>query len=613
MALQLTRRSLLPLMAGLMLVSAAAGGAESAERRHGLSAFGDLKYGPDFQHFEYVNPDAPKGGQLSRIGTAAVNTFNSLNPFILRGDAAQGMDLVFDSLMVRAQDEPDAMYGLVAESVEISDDGLAATFFLRPEAKFADGSPITAEDVVFTFDSLKNKGAPGYRIALADVVSAEAQGPHQVRFTFQGENKRDLPMTVAGLPILSKAYYATRKFEETTLEPPLGSGPYKVGPFKQGAHITYERRPDYWAKDLPVNRGRFNFDRIRFEYFRDRTAELEALKARAYLLREEFTARDWATQYDTPGVRNGQMKREEIANHLPSGAQGFFFNMRRDKFKDPRVRQALGLAFDFEWMNKNLFYGAYSRTNSVFENSELKASGKPSPAELALLEPLKSHIPDAAFGEPVTAAVSNGSGQDRKLLREAATLLDEAGWTVKNGVRVNDRGERFEIEFLMFEPTFERVIAPYIRNLKLLGINARMRMVDSAQYQERLKNYDYDVVSARFVLGLTPGPAIKALFGSEAADSPGSFNLAGLKNPAVDALMDKIIQAKSRDELVTAARALDRVLRAEYFWVPQWYSAKNRLAYWDVFGRPDTMAKYDLGIEETWWWDQEKAAKLGFK
>ncbi|WP_137390893.1 extracellular solute-binding protein [Rhodoligotrophos defluvii] len=594
----------------ILRVAAQTGG---GERRHGLSTFGDLKYPPDFRNFDYVKPEAPKGGQLSRTGTSSVNTFNSLNPYIVRGDAAQGMGLTFDSLMVRAQDEPDAMYGLVAESVAIAPDRLSATFYLRPEARFSDGSPLTAEDVAFTFETLKSKGSPAYRIALRDVAGVQVKSPHEVTFTFQGENVRDLPARVAGLPILSKAYYATRPFEQTTLEPPLGSGPYKVGPLKQGAFITYQRRPDYWAKDLPVNRGRFNFDEIRFEYFRDRTAELEALKARAFLLRQEFTARDWATQYDIPAVRNGQLRREELPDRNPSGAQGFFINMRKEKFRDPRVREALNYAFDFEWLNKNLFYDSYTRTNSVFENSTLKAEGPPSAEELALLEPLKAQLSEEVFGPAYVSPVSNGSGQDRTLLREAGRLLEEAGWTIKNGRRTNAAGEPLTVEFLMFEPTFERVVAPYIKNLRLLGIEGRMRMVDSAQYQERLKNFDFELTSQRFVLGVTPGPELLALFGSAAADQVGSYNLAGISNPAVDALIDRIIQAKSRDELTTAARALDRVLRAEHFWVPHWYSAKHRLAYWDVFGRPAVIADYDLGIEDTWWYEAEKAAKLGFK
>ncbi|MGF7158892.1 microcin C transport system substrate-binding protein [Rhodoligotrophos appendicifer] len=608
--MELSRRWLaLAMAAGLALV--ASGPSVAAERRHGVSTFGELKYPADFKHFEYVNPDAPKGGKISRIGTAALNTFNSLNPFILRGDPAQGMELTFDTLMARAQDEPDAMYGLVAESVEVADDKMSAVFFLRPEAKFSDGTAITAEDVVFTLETLKTKGSPGYRVQLRDVETASAVDPHTVKFTFKGTNIRDLPLTVAGLPVLSKAYYTAKPFEQTTLDAPLGSGPYKVGAVRQGNYITYERRPDYWGKDLPVNRGRYNFDQVRYEYFRDRTAELEALKAKVYLLREEFTSRDWATQYNISAVKNGQMIKTELPNHEPSGAQGFFLNMRRDKFKDPRVRMALDYAFDFEWMNKNLFYGSYARTNSIFENSPLKASGLPSAEELALLEPLRQDLGAAVFQEPYVSPVSNGSGQDRALLREAARLLDEAGWKNEGGRRVNEKGEALTIEFLMFEPTFERVVSPYVKNLRLLGIEGRMRIVDSAQYQERLKSFDFDVTTTRFVLGMTPGPEMRNFFGSDAAGDNGSNNLSGLKSPAVDALIGTVVDAKSREEMTTAARALDRVLRAEHFWVPQWFSNKHRLAYWDAFGKPETVATYDLGIVDTWWYDPQRANAIG--
>jgi len=578
--------------------------------RHGLSAFGDLKYAPDFTHFAWVNPDAPKGGRISTIGTAALTTFDSFNSFILKGDPAQGLELLFDSLMTRATDEPDALYGLVAASAEPAADGSTLTFRLRQEAKFADGSPLTAEDVVFSFVTLKEKGHPSYRVLLRDVVKAEALDALSVRYTFEGAQVRDLPLVVAGLPILSKAYYTSHDFEQTTLEPPLGSGPYSIGDFKQGTFVSYRRRADYWGKDLPVMRGRFNFEEIRYEYYRDRTAALESFKAGAYDLREEFTARDWATGYDVPAVKQGRIVLATLADENPSGAQGFFLNMRRPKLADVRVRKALDYAFDFEWTNKNIFYGLYKRTESFFENSDMKATGKPSPAELALLEPFRTELPPEVFDAPYTAPVSDGSGQDRKLLRDAARLLSEAGYEVKGGKRVSASGEPLNLEFLITDPVSERILLPYVKNLEALGISASVRRIDPAQYERRVKSFDFDVVTTRYVLRLTPGAEMRNFWGSEAAKVEGSFNLAGISQPAVDALIAKAVEAKSRDQLITATRALDRVLRAGHYWVPQWYKAVHNIAYWDKFGRPAVKPRYDRGIIDSWWYDADKAAKL---
>ncbi len=443
-----------------------------------MSAFGDLAYPPDFDHFAYANPEAPKGGTFSLVGWGGVTTFNSLNNYILKGDAAQGLELLFDTLMVRAADEPDAVYGLVAESAEVADDRMSVTFHLRPEARFSDGSPLTADDVVFSFETLKEKGHPIFHQTLRDVVKAEALDPQTVRYSFQGDLVRDLPLTVAELPILSKTYYATQPFDQTTLDVPLGSGPYLVDQMMQGRTIVYRRNPDYWAKDLPVNRGRWNFDKIRYEYFRDRTAGMEAFKAGFYDFREEFTSKVWATEYDFPAIRDGRVKKEVLPDDTPSGTQGFFINTRRDQLKDPRVREALDLAFDFEWTNRNMFYGLYDRTQSFFENSPMKAEGEPSEAELTLLQGLGVPVPEGALGPVYVPPKTDGSGRDRALFVEAGKLLDEAGWTVKNGMRVNDKGEPLKIEVLMFEPVMERIAAPYIKNLKLLGIDARLRMVD---------------------------------------------------------------------------------------------------------------------------------------
>jgi microcin C transport system substrate-binding protein len=594
---------------GALALLGAAQPLAAEEFRHGLSTFGDLKYPADFKHFDYVNPNAPKGGRFATYG-GPPNSFDSFNPFILKGDSASGLSLLFDTLMERSGDEPDAMYGLVAKDVSLAKDGKSITFRLRPEAKFSDGSAITAEDVVFSFDILKAKGHPSYRIMMRDVSKAEALDPHTVRFNFTGDLVRDLPSTVAGLPVLSKAYYSKREFDQTTLEPPLGSGPYLIADFRPGAQITYKRRDDYWGKDLPINRGVNNFDEIRFEYYRDRTPALEGFKSGNYDFREEFTARDWVTNYNFPAVKEGRVKLLTLDDANPSGAQGFFFNTRRAKFSDPRVRKALDYAFDFEFANKNLFYGLYKRTNSYFENSDMKAEGKPTPAELALLEPFRDKLPKAVFEEPYTSPVSDGSGTDRKLLREAAKLLDEAGCKLKDKVRVCPSGEPLDIEFLMYEASFERIIAPYIKNLQAIGVSASIRRVDSAQYQRRVKAYDFDVVTSRFVMRLTPGIELRNYWGSENADVEGSVNLAGIKDPVIDALINKVVEAKSREDLVAATRAIDRVLRAGHYWVPQWYKASHHIAYWNKFSFPAQKPKYSRGAPDTWWYDKEKAAKL---
>lgn len=582
----------------------------AGETRHGLSVFGPLAYPADFTHFNYVNPDAPKGGRISMVGPAGRITFDSFNDHILKGDAAQGLELLFDSLMVRAFDEPDAVYGLLASSAEIADDGMSVTFRLRPEATFADGSPVTAGDVVFSFQTLKEKGHPRYRIALRDVEMAEAVDPRTVRYTFKGTLVRDLPINVATLPVLSKAFYTANTFEETSLTPPLGSGPYKIADFKAGTFVLYKLRDDYWARDLPVNKGRFNFAEIRFEYFRDRTAELTNLKSGSFDFREEFTSVDWATAYDIPAVTQGRMIKESLPDDTPSGAQGFFINTRRDKFKDPRVRKALGLAFDFEWTNKNLFYGLYQRTSSYFENSPMKAEGKPSPDELALLEPFRDKLPPEVFGDATSPPVSNGSGTDRKLLREAAKLLNEAGWQQKGTLRVNARGEPLSVEILIFSPSFERIILPYVKNLQAIGVDASLRRVDPAQYERRVKSFDFDLTTERYTMRLTPGIELKTFWGSETAMTDGSYNLAGIADPVVDALIERIMAAKSRAELETAARAADRVLRTGYYWVPHWYKAAHHLAYWNKFSRPATKPRYARGVIDTWWYDAQKAARL---
>jgi len=603
------RSCVLAALAGLIVVLSAPHA--NAEPRHGLSIFGELKYGADFQHFDYVNPAAPKGGRMVTMGTGGANTYDTLNQYILKGDAAQGLDFLFDSLMVRAQDEPDAVYGLIAKSADVAPDGLSVTFKLRPEAKFADGTPLTAADVIYSFTALKEKGHPAISMTLHDVVSAEALDPETVRYTFKGTLTRDLPIIVAQLPVLSKAYYSKQPFEETSLKPPLGSGPYKIKDFKPGTYVTYTRRNDYWAKDLPVNRGRYNFDEIRYDYYRDRNIELEALLSGQFDFREEFSSGAWATRYDIPAVREGRLITVVLPDQRPSGAQGYFINTRRDKLKDPRVREALDLVFDFQWSNKKLFYSLYKRTTSYFENSDMKASGKPSPEELALLEPFKHKLSPEVFGEPYTPPVTDGSGNNRDNLKKARDLLIAAGWTPgPDHMLLNAKGETLTIEFLEFEAMFERITVPYTDNLKRIGVDASFRLIDPAQYERRVKSFDFDVTTQRYSLRLTPGVELKSYWGSEAAKIDGSLNLPGINDPVVDALIDKAMAAKSRAELVTAMRAIDRVLRAGHYWVPQWYKASYSIAYWNKFSRPAVQPKYDAGVLDTWWFDSKKAEAL---
>ncbi len=599
-----------PLRAGILPARA-----DDFIESHGLSSFGDLGYAADFQHFRYVDPNAPKGGNFSQIGPdQAYNqnflTFNSLNTFILKGDAAQGMEMTFATLMVRAGDEPDATYGLAAAKVRRSADGLSYRFFIRPEAKFHDGTPLTAQDVAFSLNILKDKGHPLIIQALRDFAGAKADDDASVTVSFKPKRARDVPLFVAGLPIFSRAYYATKPFDESTLDVPLGSGTYKVGRFEPGRYIEYERVKDWWGADLPVARGQDNFDIVRFEYYRDRDVGFEGFSAGNYLFREEFTSRFWATRYDFPAAKDGRVKRDEIPDDTPSGAQGWFINTRRRQFADARLREALNDAFDFEWTNKTIMYGAYLRTVSVFQNSDMMAQGEPSSGEVALLEPFHSSLPAEVFGAPYTSPVSDGSGEDRVLIRKAAQLLQDAGCAIQNGKRVLPNGEPVTVEFLIDEPSFEPHHMPFIRNLATLGIDATLRIVDPVQYQSRLKDFDFDIAIDRFSFSSTPGNSLRSFFSSQAAALKGSNNLAGISDPVVDALIDTIVAADSRPALVTACRALDRVIRAGRYWIPNWYKASHWIAYWDVFGRPPAQPRYFRGIPNTWWHDPVKSAKI---
>jgi microcin C transport system substrate-binding protein len=621
----LSRRRVLALSAGAVVAPVLLRGpgpaiAADETETHGISGFGDLKYPADFQHFDYVEPNAPKGGVFSYVaGSREYNqnflTFNSLNSFILKGDGAEGIELTFATLMAEAEDEADALYGFAASTVHTSPDGLIYRFRMRPQARFHDGTPLTAQDAAFSFNILKEQGHPLIQQRMREVVGAEADGDGVLVVRFAQGRARDVPLFVGTLPIFSRAYYGARKFDESTLDIPLGSGPYRVGRFEAGRYIEYQRVSDWWGTGLPVNVGQYNFDTVRFEFYRDREVAFEGFTAKNYLFREEFTSRTWATRYDFPAIRDGRVKQELVPDDTPSGGQGWFFNTRRAKFANPRLREALNYAFDFEWTNKTIMYGAYKRTHSVFQNSDMMAVGPPSPQELELLEPWRGKVPDQVFGEPFVPPVSDGSGQDRALLRKGSQMLQDAGFPIKGGKRVNAAGEPITIELLVDEQTFLPHHAALIKNLATLGIDATSRLVDPVQYRARVEDFDFDVTTERLATFSTaPGDALRNYFSSRAATTKGSYNLAGMNSPAIDALLDKAIEATTRADVVIACRALDRVIRAGFYWIPHWYNPSHRLAYWDVFGHPKTNPGYRRRSPEnwatTWWYDRDKAAKV---
>ena len=575
-------------------------GTAAAAGSHGLSLFGELKYGPDFSNFEYANPNAPKGGS---VRYSAIGTYDNLNPYIVKGLAAANIGLTFSSLMYPSQDEPGSEYGLVAESVELADDKLSVLYTLRREARFHDGSPMTPADVVWTFETLRDKGNPMYRSYYGDVTKVETEGDRGVRFRFKSAENRELPQILGQMPVLSKKYWADKDFAKTTLEPPLGSGPYKVESVDAGRSITYRRVPDYWGANLPVNKGRFNVDTIRYDYYRDGTIALEAFKAGQYDVRNENSSKSWATGYDSPALRDGLIKKESIKNQLPSGMQGFGFNLRRPLFQDSRVRQALGYGFDFDWSNKNLFYGLYKRTRSYFDNSELAATGVPDSDELKILEPYRGKVPDEVFTKEYNPPKYDGSGNIRDGLRDAIKLLKEAGWSFKNEKLINDKsGQPFEFEILLSDPQMERIVLPFAKNLERMGITARVRTVDTAQYEKRMETFDYDMTVVVFGQSLSPGNEQREYWGSAGVDVPGSRNLLGIKNPAVDELIEKLIQAPDRASLIAHTHALDRVLQYGYYVIPNFHSGQYFVAYWDKFRRPPVSPKYGLGLD-TWWVD----------
>jgi microcin C transport system substrate-binding protein len=580
--------------------------AQDVAPAHGIAMHGDLKYGPGFEHFDYVNPDAPKGGKVT---FSVIGTFDSFNPFIIKGEGAAGVATLFESLTTQSLDEPFSEYGLLAETVEMPEDRSWVAFTLRPEARWHDGKPVTVEDVIWSLETLREKGAPFYRYYYKNVKSVEATGDRRVKFTFDETTNRELPLIIGQLPILPKHYYEGREFDRTTLEPPLGSGPYRVKSFEPGRNVVYERVRDYWGADLPVNRGSYNFDEIRYEYYRDANVALEAFKAGAYDFRQENTAKFWATAYTGPVFDAGWIVKEEIPHQLGTGMQGFAFNLRRPLFQDPRVRRALAYAFDFEWTNRTIMYGQYERTESYFSNTELAADGLPGEAELALLEPFRDQLPPEVFTEVYRAPSTDGEGGIRQNLRTALRLLSEAGWRVEGGRLVNAQGQPFRFEILLNGPSFERHTLPFVKNLERLGIQATVRAVDPAQYQNRMDNFDFDITVESFGQSLSPGNEQRDYWGSEAADIPGSRNTIGIKDPVVDHLVEKIIEAPTREDLVAATRALDRVLLWGHYVIPHWHIRTFRVAYWDKFDRPQNNPPYGLPVF-SWWVDPVKVAEV---
>ncbi|MZR29377.1 extracellular solute-binding protein [Sneathiella litorea] len=609
------KTSLAPLFAILLAISPNAYAEPTTS--HGLSTFGGLKYGPDFAHFDYVNPDAPKGGTIK---IRDLDSFDSVNPFLLKGNPGvvngdKGGDLYFNftQLMTPSYDEPDGVYGLLAETVTLDDKGQWVEFMLRPEARFHDGTPITAEDVAFTFLTLKEKGHPRYGMQYRDVIAANVLDKHKIRFEFrEGALTRGLPYQIAIMPILSIASFETRDFDITSMEPLLGSGPYQLTKVSPGRTLTYERVKNHWAENLPVHKGRFNFDVIQVDYYRDRTIALEAFFAGEYDFREEFTSRSWATEYENkPAVKSGYIKRDTLKDEKLTGLQAFFMNSRRAPFDNIKARKAFSILFDYEWTNQNLFYGLYDRLGSIFENSDMKATGLPTAAELDLLTPYRDILPAAVFTQEFTPPKTDGSGNIRLQIREALKLFKEAGWTIQDKKLVDATGQQMQVAFLLYEQSFTRIINPYVANLKRTGIDASVRVIDSASWQNRVREFDFDIVVRRFPQSQVPGVEQRDWWGSESANVTGGLNIAGVKNPAVDALIEKLIEAQTRQDLITATRALDRVLMWNYYFIPQWYKSSHFIAYWDKFGRPASKKPgFDRAVLQSWWYDQAKAEEL---
>ena len=584
---------------------------ENLIKSHGISNFGDLKYDSNFSHLDYVNPNAPKGGEIS---TWEFGTFDSLNRYIIKGNAASSGNIFLEPLMIGTADEPDALYGLIAESIEYPSDRSFAIFNIRPEARFSDGTRVTADDLVFSHKILLEKGIPSLKQVFVDIESVEALTDLRVKYQFsKSSENNEMLMLVASSTVFSKKFFETRDFAQSTLEPMLGTGPYLLEDLEVGRRIVYRANPDYWGKDLSINIGRNNFERIRYEYYADSTAAFEGFKAGEYSFRVENSSQKWAQDYNFPAIDKGIIKKISLPDGNLGSAQGFFFNLRKEKFKDPLVREAIGLMFNFEWSNKTLFFDLYSRVSSFWENSKMKATGMPSEAELNYLLPLKNHLPLEVFEKPVyQPPISSPNKVDRKNRRLAGQLLDKAGWKVIKGKRIDSNGNSLKIEILNYSPAFDRIINPFIESLKLLGIDAVHTRIDSTQYTERVREFDWDIITSTYGNSMTPGIDLVQRFSSKTASVP-SRNVVGLKNKAIDKLIQDALNAKTREELDVIIRALDRSLRSLKFWVPQWYKQVHTVAFRNEFSFPESLPPYDLGVFDFWWFDIDKASETDLK
>lgn len=609
-------RNTLALSASLLIATivlpteafAASEKSHSAPKSHALSMYGDVKYPANFPHFDYVNPNAPKGGTLR---SATIGSFDSFNPFISKGAPAAGLaylgsSYIWDSLTVQSLDEPFTEYGLIAEKMAVAADQSAVTFYLRKQARFADGKPVTAEDVLYSFNTLKKNGRPFYSYYYGSVSKAEIIDTHTIKFSFTEKQNRELPLIIGQLPVIPKHYYESGLFQKADFSLPLGSGPYEIKEFKPGKRISYALRDDYWAKDLGVNKGQHNFANVTYEYFLDDTVSLEAFKGGSYDIRVESSAKNWATAYDSPALRAGKILKKEIPNKQPAGMQGFAFNLRKPILQDQVLRKAMTLALDFEWSNTNLFYGQYTRTRSYFDNSELAATELPDKAELAILNQWKGQLPEEVFTHVYQPPRTDTASGIRGNLRNAQKMLSAAGYSIKDNQLYTPSGEAVKIEILLSTPIFERVVLPFTRNLKILGVEATVRTVDSNQYIERLRKFDYDLIVATFGQSNSPGNEQRDYWSSDAAERTDSRNLIGIKDPVIDQLVELVIQAGTREELITRCRALDRALQWNNFVIPNWHIDRYRLAYSNALRHPETLPPFGLSFD--FWWSDNRTA-----
>ena len=568
----------------------------AASWSYGLSMYGHFKYPAHFSHFQYTNPNAPKGGVFKQ---AAIGSFDSLNPFIVKGHAASGITMIYDTLLKQAADEPFSSYGLIAEQVKVADDFSSVSFLINKNARFHDGQPILAGDVKFSFELLTAQGAPHYRSYYAGVKEVVVDNPQQVTFYFKETGNRELALIIGQLPILPEHYWRDKSFAKSSLAIPLGSGAYQVGSFKPAKRITYQRIKDYWAKDLPVNKGMYNFDTLIFDYYRDDSVAFEAFKSGAFDYRLETSSKRWATGYRGDNFSAGKIVSATIADKTPQGMQGFWFNLRKEKFKNSHVREAVSLLFDFEWANKTLFYGAYTRINSFYAGSELATAQEISEPEIAILSPYKALLPASVF-QPIYFPKTDADGNVRLQMRKAVKLLEQAGYQLKDSKMQDKDGQQLSFEFLLYSKDFERIVHPFRRNLQRIGIKTSIRLVDVSQFINRLNSFDFDVVSLRKGQSISPGNEQLGYWGCESRMQAGTANWSGICLPVIDKLVKKLIMVNTRDELVNTTKALDRVLLTQHMVIPQWYLPAYRIAYWDKFSRPQTLPVYDLGLS-TWW------------